>query len=260
MSESPIVKSLLHARLVNVNVGLYQFSPGIFTTIITIALLYVMLSFGQWQWDKGEYREQLQATITSRMDIEPVELHLLPESVMDRRFLPVTATGRFDSEHQFLYDNRIVKGRSGYDVYTPFLTDAGHLILVNRGWLPQGRTRQDLPEVSVTDEPVTITGLLDTYPSKGVILADDVNQGTSWPRVLQYLDEDELSAMSGRELYEMVIWLKPDTEYGYVREYPALNLNSEKNTGYAFQWYAMSLALSIIYLLVNTKKRDQSTT
>ena len=31
-------------------------------------------------------------------------------------------------------------------------------------------------------------------------------------------------------------------------------LNAAKNNGYAFQWFAMSVALLIIYLVVNTKR------
>jgi len=33
-----------------------------------------------------------------------------------------------------------------------------------------------------------------------------------------------------------------------------LNLNSAKNNGYAFQWFAMSFALLMIYFFVNTQR------
>jgi cytochrome oxidase assembly protein ShyY1 len=35
-----------------------------------------------------------------------------------------------------------------------------------------------------------------------------------------------------------------------------LKLDSTKNTGYAFQWFAMMAALLVIYIAVNTKKRQ----
>jgi cytochrome oxidase assembly protein ShyY1 len=63
--------------------------------------------------------------------------------------------------------------------------------------------------------------------------------------------------MLGYELYDMIVWLdegKSDASAGiYQYDLPVLNLNSAKNNGYAFQWFAMSLALLIIYLVVNTK-------
>jgi surfeit locus 1 family protein len=251
------VKALLHARLVNLNIGLYQFNPGIITTIITAGLLYIMLWMGMWQWEKGEFRQNLEQTVAARKDLAPIDWYLLPAEQQQWKYLPVQISGRFDNARQFLRDNRIVAGRAGYDVYTPFITNSGEVLLLNRGWLPQGRTRQDLPDIEVTQQEVTITGLVDSLPEKGVILADNVHQANSWPRVLQYLDIAEMNAMTGYTLLDKIVWLKPDTDYGYYREYPSVDLQSAKNTGYAFQWFAMSVALSIIYIVVNTKKRKQ---
>ena len=250
------MKSLLHARLFSLRIGLYQFSPGIITTIVTAGLLYIMLRMGMWQWEKGEYRANLEQTVAARKDLSPIDWYLLPDKPEQWKYLPVRLHGHFDNARQFLHDNRIVNGRSGYNVYTPFITDSGDVLLINRGWLPLGRTRQDLPDISVTEQPVTLTGLVDTVPEKGVVLADNLHNGDNWPVVLQYLDIEELSAMSGYPLQDKIVWLKPGTEHGYYREYPSINLNSAKNTGYAFQWFAMSIALLVIYIVVNTRKLE----
>lgn len=217
-------------------------------------MLYLMLWLGNWQWEKGEYREYLEQTVQHRKDLEPTELHLLPAAAEARKYLPVVLTGRFDDRHQFLHDNRIVRGRSGYNVYTPFITDTNKVLLVNRGWLPTGRTRQEIPDIDVSTEQTTIYGLVDSYPEKGFVLSDNAHQGTTWPLVLQYLDHEETGAISGYDLLDMIVWMKPDTEHGYYREYPSVDLDSAKNTGYAFQWFAMSFALCVIYIVVNTRK------
>ena len=253
------MKSLLHARLFTLKLGLYQFSPGIITTIITAALLYLMLWMGMWQWQKGEYRAHLEQTVAARKDLAPIDWYLLPEQPELWKYLPVRLRGHFDSSRQFLHDNRIVRGRSGYNVYTPFIAEGGQVILVNRGWVPLGRTRQDLPDIRVTEAPLTLTGLVDSVPEKGVLLADNLHQGGRWPMVLQYLDVKELSAMSGYPLQDKIVWLAPDNEHGYYREYPSVNLDSAKNTGYAFQWFAMSIALLVIYFVVNTTRLDKQT-
>ena len=253
-----LVKLFLHDRLCTFKLGLYQFSHGIITTIITLVLLYIMSYMGVWQYEKGQYREHLENTIKQRKDLAPVAYYLLPENQADWKYLPVSISGRFDNEHQFLHDNRIIKGRTGYNVYTPFRSNSGHVVLVNRGWLPQGRTRENLPDTEVTQEMVTITGLVDSLPSKGVILSAEIHQHTSWPRVLQYLDSSELSKAVGYELQDRMVWMAPGTEHGYYREYPALNLQSAKNFGYAFQWFAMCAALIVIYLVVNTSKQKST--
>ena len=55
----------------------------------------------------------------------------------------------------------------------------------------------------------------------------------------------------------MVLWLNPEEVGGFEYDLPVLNLNAAKNNGYAFQWFAMSAALLIIYIVVNTKRQTE---
>ena len=191
-----------------------------------------------------------------RKHLAPVTMQELPHAVEDRVYMPVVLDGEYDAEHHFLLDNRIINGVAGYDVYTPFRMIDGSAILVNRGWLKQGRTREQLPEFETPDYRVSFTGLLDKPPAKGVILADNVHDNLDWPMVLQYLDPGELEQHLGYALIPMILWLDAEAEHGFHREIPALKLDSAKNTGYAFQWFAMSAALLVIYVAVNLKRRD----
>ncbi|MCK5394760.1 MAG: hypothetical protein KAJ32_02150, partial [Gammaproteobacteria bacterium] len=99
-----------------------------------------------------------------------------------------------------------------------------------------------------------IQGLLDMTPSKALVLAENVQETSRWPIVLQYVDLSEINHLLGDELYDMVLWLNPDSAGSFEYDLPVLNLNAAKNSGYAFQWFAMSIALLIIYLVVNTKR------
>lgn len=236
------------------NVGPVTFSPGVLPTVVTAFLLYVMISLGQWQLSRAEFKDNLHQKVTERKVLPPVSLQELPHDIEDRVFRPVLLDGVYDAERHFLLDNRIVNGVAGYDVYTPLRMTDGTAILVNRGWLKQGRTRQDLPVFETPADPVSFKGLLDKPPSKGVILADNVHDNPGWPMVLQYLDPAELQQRLGYELMPMILWLDAGAEYGFHREIPALKLDSAKNTGYAFQWFAMSAALLVIFIAVNVKR------
>ena len=214
-----------------------------------------MLMLGQWQYEKGEYISNQQDMINARRHLPPVSMQELPHQQEERIFVPVIVSGTFDAEHHFYFDNRIVNGVAGYDIFTPFRMDDGNVILVNRGWLKQGRTRQDLPEFDTVSSEVSFKALMDRPPSKDFLLADDVHSNVSWPMVLQYVDTTEISGMLGYEVMPMVLRLDKDADHGFYREIPVLKLDSAKNTGYAFQWYAMLAALLVIYIAVNTKKR-----
>ena len=250
------MKSLLHARLFKLEFGPFTFSPGIIPTVVTIAILYLMATLGQWQYNKGEYISNLQDKINERKHLPPVSMQELPHDAEDQIFIPVVVRGRFDTDHHFYYDNRIVNGIAGYDIYTPFAMEDGRAILVNRGWLKQGRTRQQLPEFETVGSIVSFKALVDRPPSKDYLLADNVHSELSWPMVLQYIDTAEMGQMLGYELMPMVLRLDKDAEHGFYREIPVLKLDSAKNTGYAFQWAAMSAALVVIYIAVNVKRRE----
>lgn len=214
-----------------------------------------MLSMAQWQSGKAEYKEHLRERIVARKDLPPVTLAELPESQDERLFTPVVLTGQFDPRHYFLLDNKVVDGQVGYDVYVPLRLANNTSILVNRGFVPQGRTREELPQINIPVEPVQLVGLLDMPPSKAVVLADNVNQADGWPRVLQYVDLEEIQGFLGSDMFDMILWLGPDNPLGFAGQPPALNLGAAKNTGYAFQWYAMSVALTGIYFFVNIKRQ-----
>ena len=222
---------------------------------MTVFLLYVMVWLGQWQYNKGQYINNLQVKINDRKHLSPVSMQELPHELEEQIFRPVIVSGTFDTDHHFYFDNRIVNGLAGYDIYTPLRMDDGHTILVNRGWIRQGRTRQDLPEFETESSRVSFKAVVDKPPSKDFMLAENVHNDLAWPMVLQYVDTQEISEMLGYELMPMVLRLDKDAEHGFHRAIPVLNLDSAKNTGYAFQWFAMSAALLVIYIAVNTKKK-----
>ncbi len=250
-----IIKSIRQYRLVSVRVFSYHFNPGVFSSLITAGFLYIMMSLGFWQLDRAEFKDTLQQNITERKSLSPVSLNALPQSKQNRRYRPVTFIGEYDGEHSLLLDNKTFNGRVGYHVFTPVRINQFKTILVNRGFISQGKTRQHLPELKTPVGKIEISGLLDLTPSHALILADNVQETAQWPVVLQYIDLSEINRLLGVELYDMVLWLNPDETGSFKHDHPVLNLNSAKNNGYAFQWFAMSLALFVIYIVVNTKQK-----
>ena len=249
-----IIQAITEYRLVSLRILSYHFNPGVFSTLITVALLYTMMSLAFWQMDRAEFKDTLQQKIIERKNLSPVTLAELPASSESRRYHPVKFIGEFDNQHSFLLDNITFNGVVGYHVFTPVKVNDAKTILVNRGFVSQGKTRDQLPEVDVPGGKIEISGLLDFSPSRTLLLAENVQEMSRWPVVLQYVDLTEISQLLGYELYDMVLWLNPGEAGSFEYDLPVLNLNAAKNNGYAFQWFAMSLALFIIYIVVNTKR------
>mgnify|MGYP000282821630 FL=1 len=155
------------------------------------------------------------------------------------------------------FDNITFDRRVGYHVFTPVKISDSKTILVNRGFVSQGKSRAQLPIIETPHGKIEVQGLLDLTPSRTLLLAENVQETSRWPVVLQYIDLPEINQLLGYELYDMVLWLNPDEAGSFEYDLPVLNLNAAKNSGYAFQWFAMSAALLIIYLVVNTKRTVQ---
>jgi len=249
-----IIKAIRDYRLLSLRIASYHFNPGIVSSLVTAALLYIMMSLGFWQADRAEFKDTLQQKIVERKKLSPVDFEELPSSSESRRYHPLKFVGEFDAQHSFLLDNITLNRQVGYHVFTPVKIDESKAILVNRGFVPQGKTRDQLPEIDAPDGKIVLQGLLDLTPSKTLVLAENVQETDRWPVVLQYIDLKEINQLLGYELYDMVLWLDPDEAASFEYDLPVLNLNAAKNSGYAFQWFAMSLALSIIYIVVNTKR------
>ena len=121
-----------------------------------------------------------------------------------------------------------------------------------------GRTRQDMPDISLSDVSASTKGLLAKPPSSGIILSDNANQYQQWPAVAQFLDLNEVAEKLGYPLYPMILKLDKDDAAALHPVPIGVNMNSEKHLGYAFQWFGLASALLIIYLVVNTKRGNSN--
>ena len=157
-----------------------RFTPRPFPTLATVAAVPAFALLGRWQLDRADEKRALAAAFASAGPA----VELPDDSGSLPRYQRVIARGRYDSRHQFLLDNRVHEGRAGVQVLTPLVLDGGGMVLVNRGWQPFGRTRQDLPEVAVPEGPRRIAGKIDELPRAGIKLAAAPSGG--WPRLVNY--------------------------------------------------------------------------
>ncbi len=132
-----LLKQLFNKTLFTISLGKLEFKPGLIPTFATVAFLYLLISLGQWQLSRAEYKENIQTLINDRQNLPPIDYELAPTNIDEQLYLPVNINGYFDTNHQILLDNRVVNHAAGYDVYTPFIMNNGKAILINRGWVKQ---------------------------------------------------------------------------------------------------------------------------
>ncbi|MEJ2604025.1 MAG: SURF1 family protein [Gammaproteobacteria bacterium] len=230
------------------------FRPGIVPTLVTLALMPVLIGLGLWQLGRADYKQELEAAYTAG-DVAP----LRPSAIEDaraQRFRPVSASGFYDSGRQFLIDNMVRQGRNGYFVITPFRLTTGELLLVNRGWIPQDARRRPIGDLDVTEESRHVEGRVGILPVAGLDLeASTDGVETRWPSVRQFPDVAELAEALDEPLEPWVLLLSPGAEDGFVRDWSPGGLPASRHVGYAVQWFALAAALAVIYVVVNLKRR-----
>ncbi len=222
---------------------------------LALGMLAVLLWAGFWQLDRAEEKRRIIAEQVYRGDKGPLVLEssLLHSAGLEQlRHRRARAVGRYRSDRQYLLDNRTHNGVAGYHVLTPFrLHDGNVQVLVNRGWVPVGRDRRQLPELAVSEQPLAEEGLIVAPPAAGISLGAAGYDQTGWPRVVQQVDLARMAEQLGEPLLPFVLQLSADSEHGYVREWQARSgLTPERHQGYAVQWFALAVALVVLCIWV----------
>lgn len=205
---------------------------------LTVLLIPLLLWLGVWQLQRAAEKQQL----LDRWNSARTNLTALPESVTDS--VSVQLSGRFVPGVIYLLDNRTREGRAGYEVVVPFKAEQSmqevRLVLVNLGWIAASQYREQLPDIDLPQEIVSLSGRLVT-PSAPLQLLPD-----TWPQSglvrIQQLDMVRL-ARRHPGLYPAVIRLEkpllPELRVGW----PVVTMLPERHIGYAVQWFGLALVL-----------------
>ena len=226
----------------------YSFRPRGWAIALTAAACVAFVLLGNWQARRAEQKRTLGAELERSLKSIPVELRpgVDPRTLLQKR---VAATGRFLSERTVLLDNKLRDGRPGYEVVTPLmLAGSDAHVLVNRGWISAGASRQQLPEVRTPGGEVKLDGIaLERLPHA-------LEAGASTGRLRQNLDIAAYAAETGLKLLPIVLEQHSDSGDGLLREWPRQDFGIEKHESYALQWYSFA-GLAVVLLVVLSFRR-----
>lgn len=238
-------------------IGSLDFSPGRWSTLVTLVLFGFLLSLGFWQLHRAQEKREIIKNYQVEKDGAVIRLNAGMKSAAGLDYQHASSIGRYDSVHQLLLDNRTHEGRAGYQVLTPFiLRDSEVAVLVNRGWVPVGKSRDQLPDVAVGEAQRTVLGRLKIPPAEVFMLGEEeLRRG--WPYRIQRIQFQALSEELQRTLLPVVLLLDNEEPDGYLRDWrPMVGFGPERNVGYAVQWFGLAAALLVIYFTVNSRRVD----
>ncbi len=239
-------------HLLKRRVGSWRFAPTLWPTLAALFFFTLTLFLGNWQSGRAEAKRALQARYDAALREAPIHVGaalLDRDSVLYRK---LEVRGEFDDGHTILLDNRVHGGKAGYHVLTPLRIEGGaRAILVNRGWVAAGRTRERLPAPPVPRGRVRLEGVAIEAQTRYVELGDAAPQGRVW----QNLDFARYAAIHRLDLQPVLLQQTSAADDGLVRDWPRPDAGVGMHVGYAFQWYSLATTLAVLWLAMNVKRR-----
>ncbi|MGR3913235.1 MAG: SURF1 family protein [Gammaproteobacteria bacterium] len=205
--------------------------------------LSLLLSLGIWQGRRG-----LEKAADERARASPhyITLERAPPDWRGIEHRRVRMRGDWLAP-VFLLDNRVHRGRLGYEVLALFqLAGDRAMLLVNRGWVG----RADAPGVAAVRAPAHVMGEL-RLPEKGFTLGPAYRAQPGWPKVIQYFDAAALSAVLAREdgvdsaLQPAVLALDAAHPAAFARISRPREFGAARHFGYAVQWWGLAATLLV---------------
>lgn len=232
-------------------VGPWYFKIRITFTIVTVAVVTGLVYLGNWQLGRYFTKKHHEEHFTETIHEPPLLLSSIKDPQLPKdRFRPVTESVLFLNKYTFLLDNQVYKGQAGYRVLTiaqsPLLDN---WLLVDRGWIAQGSSRNILPTIKEIYGLKKLTGIINNI-SCGISLSTEITDNASpWPRVIQTLDYQKIAQELHHPVYDFVLQLNSDDEVTYTMPPIEFNMPANKHLAYAFQWYTFAILVIVYYLL-----------
>ena len=207
-------------------------------TLFTLFGLVLLLGLGTWQLQRLHWKEGLIAAREAALGARPVPLPTDLAAARTLEYRPVTADGRFLEDRTLYLHATSAAGALGWRALTPMALADGAQVLVEDRFAPSRST--DLTGTR------SVTGSLRLAPERrGWFVPDDRPERNEWFAI-------DLPAMAAAAKLDRLLPFYVDASGEPPPELPNDHLQ------YAITWYALAVALLVVYILVVRRRGEQT--
>nr|WP_230629092.1 SURF1 family protein [Sphingomonas sp. Leaf37] len=207
-------------------------------TGLLLATITLLIGLGVWQIERRTWKLALIAQTERQLRAAPVAAP--PPSApidADDAYKPVVATGRYRAGTD-TYVQAVTDLGGGFWVLTPFDTDRGFTVLVNRGFVPADQRGKVAPPTA----PQSIRGLLRlTEPGGGFLRSNDPAGDRWYSRDLAAIAE---ARHLGRVAPYFIDASEPRT--GWPRGGMTVVRFRNSHLVYALTWFGLALLVAVM--------------
>ncbi len=222
---------------------------------LTVVFAIVSSFFGLWQWDRRGQAVAAINVLEANWDRVPQELvsaeGLSPTS---DQWTPVLVRGEYAPQDQILVRTRPRGGQVGFEVLVPLRSDTGFTVVVNRGWIPTGESR-DFPDLVPEAPTGEVSVVARIKPGEPTLRGRGAPEGQ-----LPSIDLGAMENAVGYDLEtEFFLLLESETPQSAVAPLPSLRpvLDEGPHLSYTLQWFVFALLALIAFVALLRQEARQ---
>lgn len=224
--------------------------------LLCLAAIVAMINLALWQLRRLDEKQTFNDRVTSHTDADvvPLDAALLQQDHDDLIYRRVSATGSYLATPQFEVVNVSQDGTNGRDVVNALQLDDGSLLIVNRGFVPQGTPLPAPP----TGEVEVLGRLKESQRVRTGQTSDDGSQQLT---EIRRVDLDALAGQFDQPLAPMYVELLQSNpaEPAAVSPVAFPELTEGPHLSYAVQWCIFSICVAVGWVFaVRKSARERS--
>ncbi len=230
-------------------------------TLFCLCVFIGLLGLGTWQVKRMAVKNELAKAVAEKSNSIPL---LLPTTFATKKedltFRPMLAGGFFLHDQEIVVEGKYLKNEQGAYVLTPLLLQDGSILMVNRGWVPKGKTDPKTRPESQSDMIQFLRGIGWVFDEPWRFLPKNQPDKNLWlwateRDVIAYLEQRN----PGKLIYP-VIFAQTDTVFGKNKDdlpiIPEKKIHIQNDhLQYAITWYVLALAIAGMYFIYRRGQR-----
>jgi cytochrome oxidase assembly protein ShyY1 len=231
-----------------------------FHALTWLVLIPAFIGLGQWQRDLWKDRDRSQGVVLSALAAKPVALDSVSPRghsvAQNQQWTMVSATGRYDTAHQFMVRNRSQNSEPGWYVVTPLVLSDGTAVLVNQGWVTESMTGAATtapPFPPVPSGAVTVTGSLqpDETTATTRIHDDTANLPANEIALITATDLTSRVPYSLRDgSIRLTSSVPANTAAAAAEPVPNPTYDNTMYIAYMIQWWVFAIVMPVTWFLL----------
>jgi surfeit locus 1 family protein len=225
--------------------------PGL---TIACALLFAILCWlGTWQLERLQWKLALIATVNGHMAAAPVSLdQILAMKSDDAQYRRVTLRGQFAHTKEAYVFTTDASGAGVYHVLTPFRTDDGRLLMVDRGEVPHEKLGPATRAAGNIAGTVEVTGVWRAPDAPGAFTPPpDVAHRIWYARDLASIAAADHLTLSAPVVIEADATPNPG---GWPKGGQTVVSFRNQHLSYAVTWFGLAIVLLCVWLSYHISK------